>query len=426
MSDEILAIDLDDEIIFHMALPESVTFLRTEDLSTDLIFDDFAREVYGFQMNHVKEHGIAATPEVLCDEFDGFNDTPILELYDPVTAVGDLLMRLRERFVRYTGKGIVSDLADLCIEHPLEVANRLLVEGRKLSTLVTGKGEVYGTGDFDRAWDGYEALAEQGQGPSLGYDEIDEHFAGMLGLTYLVATRKSYKSWITLNTVLQNVMQGKKCKLYPLELPAFETYWRFICLASDIPYWKFHKRALMPTDRAHMKETIEFIDDHGLFQIEKPDTRARGVQRMMESALNDGMDAVFIDQLQYVENQKGYTVGSQNDTGVYWEVCDDFRNYSDKVPIGSSINSIDPSCITWTNFPAHSKERARLAIEETATLELGLWCNKPMRTAGALQIGTLESRNHDHKHWHLQVDLSHGCSFTMIGEYEEPEEDDGD
>ena len=66
-------------------------------------------------------------------------------------------------------------------------------------------------------------------------------------------------------------------------------------------------------------------------------------------------------------------------------------------------------------FPDSQQGKGSSAIEETATLELGLWANAEMRKAHVLQFGTLESRNHAKEHWNLSVNLDDECEFEMIG-----------
>lgn len=411
---EQVTIDLDDEIIFHLPDPEAAAILR-EEISVDLIFDAFAREVFTWQMAHYHDHRQFATAVVLEDQFDGFDETPVLELQEPVTAIGDLVIRLRERFVRYEGKKVTNQLADLVVKEPMNVANRMMVEGSRLARLASSPGEVYGTGDFPRARDAYYKRLEEKQGASTGYHEIDEHFGYMKGLTYCVATRKSYKSWITIRSLIENVIQGKKCYLYCLELPALESYWRCACMAANIPYWKYDKKAIMPSDMKELEEAIEALDSTGLFYHQKPAPGQRGVQWMMEHALDKGAEVVYIDQLQYIENKKGYSVGSQNDTGVYWEVCNDLRDYSDQVPLWI-VHQFNRSVMhNKDEFPDSQQGKGSSAIEETATLELGLWANAEMRKAHVLQFGTLESRNHAKEHWNLSVNLDDECEFEMIG-----------
>lgn len=746
-----LTLDLDDEIIFHLADPESVNDLRGEQISTKLIYDKFARAVFEWQMEHVREHGVPATRLVLEDEFDGSQeDLPALQILQPETAVGDLINRLRERYIRNEGKASCKRNSTVAVEQPLDLARSMMSEGRRLADLIARRGECYGYGDFPRALSVYEKNKERGQGPSLGYDELDEHFHGMLGLTFCVGSPKSYKalaldtpiptpdgwrlmgdlrsgdqvfdengfpcnvvattevfhdrpcylvsfsddtyivadqdhewltqaksaglairttreiaetvdrgdggrnhsipvadplscpesslavppytlgawlgdgtsregaitsgdpeilaeiegdgfsirkwpsaehvygisglaaklrsigvldnkhipveylrgsynqrlslleglmdtdgtcsirgecilvttserlrdgvleltrslgfkptaneyramlygrdcgpkwhirftayqdtpvfrlsrkssrqslvpetrtrsqtrqivdvnridsvpvrcievdspshlylagesmipthnSWVTANALISNIMQGRKCRLYSLELPAVESYWRIMCMAANVPYWKYLKGVLMPSELTHVQQISQYVDDTGVFYTEKPPVGERGVESMIERAGNSGAEVIFLDQLQYIETRNGRSIGSLNNTGDYWEVCDDMRNYSDKIPLWV-VHQFNRSVMNNKDgMPEAQQGKGSAAIEETATLELGLWANKEMRANGNLHIGTLASRNHDHLTWQLEVQLSHGCALEMVGVVDEDAEEE--
>jgi replicative DNA helicase len=748
-----LSLDLDDEIIFHLADPESVDELRKEQVGTKLIYDKFTRTVYDWQMQHVRDHGRPATALVLEDEFDGSHeDLPALQILKPETAVGDLIVRLRERHVRNEGKASAKRISNAVVDSPLDVARIMTGEGKRLGELIARRGERFGPGDFSRALNIYEKNKMAGPGPSLGYAELDEHFYGMKGLTFCVGAPKSMKalsldtpipvptgwmtmgdlqvgdrvfdengnqcnvvaltevvmnrpcyrvqfsdgtyviadrdhewltyqksrrggsaistteeikqtikrpdlgsnhsipvaghlicsessllvppytlgawlgdgtsregaissgdkeipneiekdgfvvrkwpsanyaygigglapklrligvlgdkhipeeylrgsyrqrmdllqglmdtdggcsvrgecvfvttnhrlkdgvlelirtlgfkptaiesrallygkdcgpqwrilfaaysdtpvfrlprkfanqkqppesrqrsqtrqivsvipvdsvpvkcievdsgshlylagrgmvpthnSWITINSVVQNISQGRRCWLYPLELPAVETYWRVMCMAANVPYWRYLKSLLMPNEVSHLQAIEEEISSLGYFHIEKPPVGERGVERMTEKAGAGNADVIFIDQLQYCETRGGRSIGSLNNTGDYWEVCDDFRDFSDKVPLWI-VHQFNRSVMNNKDeMPSAQQGKGSAAIEETATLELGLWANKELRASNVLQIGTLASRNYDHLAWHLDVNLSKGCSFDMRGVVDDDEEED--
>jgi hypothetical protein len=188
-------------------------------------------------------------------------------------------------------------------------------------------------------------------------------------------------------------------------------------MAADIPFWKYHKGVLMDNEKKHLQSVADILEDSGLFQIEKPDVGGRGVQRMIEHALMDEADVIYIDQLQYIEVRSGNnSVGAMNNTGSYWEICNDLRDYSDQVPIWVAHQFNRSTMNNTDEFPTSQQGKGSSAIEETATLELGLWANKEMRNAHIIQLGTLESRNTELEFWNLAVELSNRCSFDMIGQ----------
>src|SRR5690606_32475780 len=157
--------------------------------------------------------------------------------------------------------------------------------------------------------------------------------------------------------------------------------------------------------------------------IEKPAPGERGVHHMISRAIELGSSCVFIDQLQYMENRKGHSLGAANQTGDYWEVCQDLRDYSDQIPI-FVVHQFNRSAMNAKGgLPEMQQVKGSSAIEETGTLLLGICATKEMRKNSMVEIGTLASRNFGYKSWNLGVSLSNGCDITMIGEVEEDEDE---
>lgn len=408
-------LDLDEELIYHLAVPESIGVLQAEQFTESLIEDDLAKKVLRFQMDHVREHGFPASAKVINDEFD-------ISWMEPLTAIGDLVSRIRSRYMRNQGRDIVRNLASLVNDEPLAVAKEMMKGGRLLADLTLKRGEVFGPGDFHRLMALYDKRMARGRGPSLGFKDIDDHFNGIAGVTFLLAPPKSYKSWYAINTVKENILQDGFPYLYTLELPAEETTQRLACMTADIPYWKYLKGAIYPQERLRLAEAYAFLEERqGSFRIEKPGQGERGVERMVQRALNAGASAIFIDQLQYMETRKGVNLGSANNTGDYWEVCNDLRDYSDDIPI-FVVHQFNRSVMSAKEMPEMQQAKGSSAVEEVATLCLGLWANKEMRKNNVVEIGTLASRNYGYQTWRLDVKLSLGCSMDMIGPVDDDEE----
>jgi len=141
---------------------------------------------------------------------------------------------------------------------------------------------------------------------------------------------------------------------------------------------------------------------------------------MVERAINSGASSIFIDQLQYVESSGGDSLGALNNTGDYFNVVNELRNYSDTIPI-LVVHQFNRSVMSSKEMPEMQQGKGSSAIEEVATLALGLWANKEMRANNIVQLGTLASRNYSYKAWDIDVELSRGTSFTMIGETQDEE-----
>lgn len=403
-------LDLDSEFFLHLSDPEAFGYIQAEQVNPNLIEDSAVKEIFQWQLEYAREHGRPATAAILSDEFK----VPFEA--EPETVIADLISRLRERHIRTYGRDVIRNLAEIANAEPLSVAKEMMRAGRDLSDLTLKRGEVFGTGDFHRSMAMYDKQVLRGKGPSLGFRELDDHFNGMQGVTFLIAAPKTYKSWITINVTLSNIMSNRDAfpYLYSLELPANESDMRLRCMAADVPYWKYLKGCLMPEDRKAIEDASKAMDEAGQFRIEKPDQGERGVQQLVERAVNAGASCILIDQLQYIENRKGNNLGAVNNTGDYFEVVNDLRNYSDEIPI-FVVHQFNRSVMNADKMPEMQQAKGSSAIEEVATLSLGLWASKELRTNNIVEIGTLASRNYSYENWRVGVQLSHGCRFDMIG-----------
>src|SRR5271170_1601865 len=102
---ELVNLDLDGEVLNHLPLAESWVVFRGEGMRAPLIEDEGVREVYSWADNHLREQGQPPTTEVLADEFD-------VEFYEPVTAPGDLVERLRLHYAETEGRKALKSIAE--------------------------------------------------------------------------------------------------------------------------------------------------------------------------------------------------------------------------------------------------------------------------------------------------------------------------
>jgi hypothetical protein len=403
----VYALDLDWDLVNHLADPDSVEYLRTEYIQPEVIEDPQMRAVFEWQMDHLRQHGVAATASVLEAEFDYIN------IDQPQTVIADLVQRLRERYGRNEGQEVVRELAKVAVNNPADIGKELISAGRKFALMLTPKGEAYGEDDFKRAMKEYDRLVTIGRGPSLGFDDLDDYFYGQLGLTFLVGAPKSMKSWFTIKAFYENIMMGKRPWLYSLELPAFESDMRLRCMAAKVPYWKFTKRQLTTRDRQDLEEASEILQSWGNYRIEKPPRGERNPQVLVERARDAGADCVFIDQLQYVENYKKRSLGGMNETGEYWEAINEFRDYSDEGPV-FIVHQFNRSVMNADKMPEVQQAKGSSGIEECATLALGLWASKEMRKSNVVHVGTLVSRNYEYLTWEAQTNFKNSCHISIV------------
>lgn len=408
----IYELDLDWDFVQHLAIPESFAALRAEELSPELLEDDYVRRVYEWQIEHYHEHGKPATASVLEAEFDE------VVIEKPLTAVGDLVQRLRERYVKNYGRDKIKQVAAIFKEEPLDTGEALLKAGRELTELTARRGEVWGTGDTERSIHEYHKHVVKGMGPSFGFEAVDQHHHGQRGVSFWLAPPKGMKSWIGgVNVAVENVMQGKFVYFYSLELPAFETNMRMRCMVADIPWWKFVKSQMDSEDLENFKNVGKALDEYGTFRVEKPPMGERDATVMTQKAIDAGADIVIFDQLQYIQDRNGVPLGDRNETGAYWGVGNVLRNLSDQIPI-NVIHQFNRSTMFADEMPSMQQAKGSSMIEEVGTTVLGLWANKDMRHSKIVELGTLASRNFDLASWELKVNLSRGCGFELIGKVE--------
>jgi hypothetical protein len=414
---EPVALDLDWDLINHLVLKDSYHALLTEQFTPELIIDPLALKVYEFQAKHRNEHGEIATASVIEDEFDE------VAIEEPETAIGDLIERLRKRFIRNDGQKVIDKLAEATIENPLDVGKEMLSEGRRLIQITETRGESFGPDDHERALASYDQQVTQGMGPSLGFTAIDHHFHGQRGVTVLLAAPKTYKSWLSVNVADSEINNAAYPYLYSLELPAEDTLWRLKCMQADIPYWKYLHGSLDSDDFTRLEEIADLMADRGRFRVEKPRPGERRVPQLIEKALNAGADSIIIDQLQYVETARGPSLGELNKTGEYFGVLNDFRNYSDEIPI-FIVHQFNRTVMGVDGMPEMQQAKGSSAIEEVASQALAAWATKDMRHSNLLNLGVIYSRHHTHAAWEIGVELTRGCSFTLNGMVNDREDDD--
>jgi hypothetical protein len=405
---EILELDLDWDLINHLAIPDSFALFRAENLSPDLIEDEYVERVYKWALDHYREHGKPATGSALEATFDD------VAIEAPLTAPGDLLQRLRERYVKNYGRAKIKEVAEDFKRDPLSTATSLLKAGRELAELTLARGESWGTGDHDRSIHEYHRQVARGPGASHGFELIDDHTYGQRGITFWVGPPKGMKSWFGVNGTIENILSGRTVHLYSLELPAYETNMRIRCMAADVPWWKFLKNRLDEDDMARLKKVGELLDDMGTFRVIKPPMDERDPELIVTNSIDAGADVIYIDQLQYLNDSSGTPLGDRNDPGLYWGVGNKLRNLSDHVDI-TVIHQFNRSVIGMDEMPDMRQAKGSSMIEEVGTLVMGIWANKPMRASGLIEVGVLASRNYDLASWEVKVEMKRGCHFEMVG-----------
>lgn len=405
---ETYKLDLDEEFLSHLAIPESIHEIWEEEVDDQLIQDPFVRDVFHWQFDHMREHGRTATPSVLADEFD-------VDFDDPLTAIGDLIERLRDRWIKNNVRRLMEEVADDYKEEPSKVIETLPRVAREVQRIAGKKGDTFHEGDYDRAHAIYNHDLLHTKKASFGYPELNSHFNRMRGMTFLIAAPKTMKSWQTVHVAKENALDGKNVWLYPLELEGDETDMRVRCMLANVPYWKYIHGTLRPEDWDAINVASQELEEaEGSYTVKHPPPGHRSFDEMITRAGEGGADCVLIDQLQYVETTNGRQLGGAGPHD-YWGPLNAARDMTKYMPLWI-VHQFNRSVMNADKMPEMQQAKGAASIEETATLALGLWANKDMKRSGIVELGTLAARNHEYKAWEIGVELSHGCNFEMLGE----------
>jgi hypothetical protein len=405
---EIAHVDLDLEFLWHLGNPESLEVIKDNRIDGELLNDGLVEAVYAFQLDYYRSYGAWGPLGAIQSQFEG------LELETPSLAVEFLLERLRERYSRKIAKDAVLSLGHKLKEDHSQIASAMLEEGHRLSRLLSSKTETFTQEDYDKAIHRYHLQKTEGRPPSLGFEEVDYAYHGQRGLTFLVGQPKSMKSFFTIKTMIENILLGRKVFLASLELPAQESDFRLRCMTANIPYRRYLEGHLGDNDMIALEAARELLMA-GEYLIEKPPQGQRGALEMVQRARDEGCSAIFIDQLQFVENRKGIPLGSTNDTREFFDVINTFRDLSDDGPIWI-VHQFRRGTNNLDSFPDMEFIKSSAAVEEAATLVLGLWASKEMKKSHIIQLGSMASRNYANRSWEIKSRMWDQCKLELIRE----------
>lgn len=410
-----MAVEPDIELCAHLSDPDAWVVLKGEGFHADLIEDEIVREAFKWSKEFIREYGEPPTDEVLDDEFD-IKDDPFFE--EPVTVIEDLVDRMRRRYKNNQQRDRIKQLVKLQKEDPDSVAREMAASGKELQEILARRGESFSAGEGERAVKAYLDYATKGPGASLGFKTLDDYFGCQRGISVIAAAPKSCKSWIIVKATLENILQGKYPWLYSLELPAEETEMRLMCMMAGLPWHKYINKNFTREEQATLIETEKLMAESGAYRIVTPSYGHRTIEELIGNAQDAGAGAIFIDQAQYVETDNK-TLGDWNETGKYWSVLDRARNLTDDICF---VHQLNYKAANAESFPSYEMIKGSSAFVEVATLVLGLWTSKEMRKSSRMQIGVISARNHTHRIWDVDVNLTTDSNFEIIGVAEDEDE----
>jgi replicative DNA helicase len=410
---EYVGLIIEDELLDHLAVPESVIALRKEKFSVDWINENEKdiRRVFLFALAHLKDHGDPADQSILEYEFGA-------EFKPPQAPIRYVIDQFRKRYQRREAQKTIKTVSRLVAPSPIEAVNVAFREFSRLRKETMERRFEIDSDEIDVVIDRYkQRIQARTDVPTFGYPKVDEDLNGIIGLVFIIARPKRYKSWQLVNAAVWNQYCGNVVSFETLEMPKEEILDRYACQRAEISWSKFQHGALSVEDLDKLREVKEYNENNDVkVHFHHPKLGERTVAHMQMRAEEIGADVILVDQLKWIECEK--KVGNDQRWREVEYICEDLKEMSNVIPTYVAAQ--------FNRQAANLGEMADLsqiglsdAIGQTADLLLGIYANKEMLQNGLLQFGVIDSRNFEQVRYEMKVDLSKNSSFRILNRVEE-------
>ncbi len=381
-------IDLEDELIEHLGVPESAMAIYREQISEDLLLKDEkgGKTLLPFVIGYIEKHGQAPTSAQIVHELGG-------HFTKPSTPVEWIIEQLRDRHERIRAKKIVSHLATLAVKDPHAATQYALEQFGDVARATASRQGVLLIDDWENQISEYNqrVLAGKLRGFSLGFPEIDEVTGGLRPgtMTFVCGRPKTSKSFMLLKAAVANALGGARIHFETMELREDEMYGRFQCMVAGVSYSRYFKGTLDKDDLEKLHEAGELLQQTSgqvRFVHASPDERT--VRHVCERAKAWAPDIVEIDQFSFLTSTGVGNKPHERDKHTVYEIKDILTPLW-PVFIAAQFNREAGSLTEMANL-----EQIGLtdAIGQAADLVLGIHSNKEMRESRMLQYGVVAAR----------------------------------
>jgi replicative DNA helicase len=306
-------------LVQHLCDFDSLTTLAKEGLSPEFIVSEELRPVYNFAIDYFWRNGMSKAPsvETLVDEYGTVLADAEIEMdHEPDDSVEYAIDSLKGSWVNREGQEFIRDFAESLASaesrHRPEVVNNYsgtLV--RMAATLDRRNQKSDAREDLGirlLEFDKRAADRDSFHGLRFGIGPIDEHVHGVHPgeLAVLAAPPKVGKSFALLWSALQHWEAGGSPLIFTLENSVEMQLDRLVCMAANVDYRRWQRGICGEEELQRVRDQLErFRSAANPLWIFQPDLGKRNVETMVAQAGIYEADALYIDQLTFVELPEG-------------------------------------------------------------------------------------------------------------------------
>jgi len=409
-----LLLDLEQEFVDHLTDKESLEYIVRSGFNPDFLNAPLNRAVFQFAQFYYQQNSEAPNAKVLKSEF------PTLELYMPEVAASYVVERLRDRFTKNELQQITRELAKLS-SNPQEGMMFLRDRAMELERKTVSTQTVWTMDDAEYFIQKAQQKILDGQykGFSTGFGEVDKFTGGMRPgyLTGLAARPKRQKTFIALQALIAQVIQGHRPVFFTLENTEEEIWNRLNCMITGVPWDRMQKGEMMPADWKQFEDKLEEFRgayDPKLF-IVRPPIGERTVPSLLLQADKLEADSVILSQFKYIEPTRDYYKADHEKWG---SIVIDLK-------LGATRSGSERPIYVETQLNREATSMTEMMDADLAQLGLtdmwgqacdlmfGLYQNKDMRASHLTEFGIIEARNSDKSSWYIHSEFKEKTELSL-------------
>lgn len=402
-------LSLEDELIDHLADPESAMEIYKARFSPDLLNggETDGRMMLDYVVKHIEEHGEAPAPEVISHALGG-------TFADPVSSVGWLIDEFRARHRRNNAKKVTKKVASLVVADPDEALRVALTEFGEIERVAADVGHTLTPDNWDDALREYEQRVEDGMldGVTFGFPEVDEAIGGLrpYQMAFLVGRPKSTKSWLLLKSAVEAMWEGTTGTFITAELSVEEMYGRFQCMAAGVSYSLYQHGHLSTEDWQKFEETGERIREcKGRIDFVHPAHDQRSVADLSLEARRRDAEVVWFDQFRFATPRRQYEKAHAEMESIVYDIkaaCEHQPWY-----VAAQFNREAAGLMEMADL---SQIGLTDAIGQAADHVLGIHRSKDMIANNLLQLGVIATRGFKGGTWEIAERIGKNSNLRLL------------